>query len=271
MTSQIRSGIPIVVGSGRVWVTRPGAFVDRMASAWLIRRFIDKHTRFKFVNAQKYKPQGDELRSTCSRRSTRTSARDDVQTLIDRFALGDSSLKGDRRSGPRHRLQALRPYGDEAEVAGVFAMCCTWHRKSTAADEDRLERSFQYSMTCIAFYGMRRWEVRCLRAAVRRAIRPHRSSPGCAAGTGRTGKPLRAGTPCARRSSSASTERSEPRRARVLQPRRAGERTRCHGDLSRDDSRRPIPIAREDGPGARGWVRMTGTFPESATVPRSAM
>ena len=34
---------------GRLWVTRPRPGVDRMASAWLIRRFIDPEARFDFV------------------------------------------------------------------------------------------------------------------------------------------------------------------------------------------------------------------------------
>lgn len=34
---------------GRLWVTRPRPGVDRMASAWLIRRFIDPQARFDFV------------------------------------------------------------------------------------------------------------------------------------------------------------------------------------------------------------------------------
>jgi hypothetical protein len=33
----------------RLWVTRPRPGVDRMASAWLIRRFIDPHARFDFA------------------------------------------------------------------------------------------------------------------------------------------------------------------------------------------------------------------------------
>jgi hypothetical protein len=33
----------------RVWVTRPRPGVDRCASAWLIRRFIDSKARFAFV------------------------------------------------------------------------------------------------------------------------------------------------------------------------------------------------------------------------------
>jgi hypothetical protein len=47
---------------GRVWVTRKGVFVDRIASAWLIRRFIDPDARFKFVPAKGYTPSPGELR-----------------------------------------------------------------------------------------------------------------------------------------------------------------------------------------------------------------
>lgn len=47
---------------GRVWVTRKGVQVDRIASAWLIRRFIDGDARFKFVPGTGYAPQAGELR-----------------------------------------------------------------------------------------------------------------------------------------------------------------------------------------------------------------
>jgi hypothetical protein len=46
----------------RTWVTRRGAFVDRIGSAWLIRRFIDPEARFKFVSAKGYIPEPGELR-----------------------------------------------------------------------------------------------------------------------------------------------------------------------------------------------------------------
>jgi len=46
----------------RVWVTREGVHVDRIASAWLIRRFIDPKARFKFVPAKGYAPRPGELR-----------------------------------------------------------------------------------------------------------------------------------------------------------------------------------------------------------------
>jgi hypothetical protein len=47
---------------GRTWVTRKGIHVDRMASAWLIRRFIDADATFKYVPAKGYKPEPGEVR-----------------------------------------------------------------------------------------------------------------------------------------------------------------------------------------------------------------
>lgn len=34
----------------RIWVTRKRPFVDRMSSAWLIRKFIDKDAQFRFIH-----------------------------------------------------------------------------------------------------------------------------------------------------------------------------------------------------------------------------
>jgi hypothetical protein len=47
---------------GRTWITRRGVHVDRIASAWLIRRFIDPDACFEFVAAKGYVPQPGELR-----------------------------------------------------------------------------------------------------------------------------------------------------------------------------------------------------------------
>jgi hypothetical protein len=47
---------------GRVWVTRRGVRVDRIASAWLIRRWIDADARFKFIPGKEYAPARGEIR-----------------------------------------------------------------------------------------------------------------------------------------------------------------------------------------------------------------
>jgi len=46
----------------RTWVTRSGIKVDRIGSAWLIRRFIDPKATFKFVDTSTYKHSAGELR-----------------------------------------------------------------------------------------------------------------------------------------------------------------------------------------------------------------
>jgi hypothetical protein len=46
---------------GRTWVTRKNVHVDRIASAWLIRRFIDPDARFAFVPGQGYRSKEREV------------------------------------------------------------------------------------------------------------------------------------------------------------------------------------------------------------------
>jgi len=41
---------------GRRWITRPRPHVDRIASAWLIRRFIDPEATFLFAGPQEFPP-----------------------------------------------------------------------------------------------------------------------------------------------------------------------------------------------------------------------
>lgn len=47
---------------GATWVTRRNVHVDRIACAWLIRRFIDGAARFKFVKPVGYRRAKGELR-----------------------------------------------------------------------------------------------------------------------------------------------------------------------------------------------------------------
>ncbi len=54
---------PVAAASlqGRVWVTRASPHIDRLASAWLVRRRVDSRSRFKFV-AEPYSPGRGEVR-----------------------------------------------------------------------------------------------------------------------------------------------------------------------------------------------------------------
>ena len=57
-----QAATPVQQWQGRTWVTRTGIQVDRIACAWLIRRYVDPHAVFKFVPPTGYQPLPDELR-----------------------------------------------------------------------------------------------------------------------------------------------------------------------------------------------------------------
>ena len=78
---------------GKVWVTRKGIHVDRMASAWFIRRFIDSDARFKFVPPKGYKPMKDELRfDMFEAEFTHEGERCTFEVLIERTGVNDPAL-----------------------------------------------------------------------------------------------------------------------------------------------------------------------------------
>jgi len=86
------AGIDRTEYRGRVWVTRSGIFVDRIASAWLIRRFIDRDARFKFVDENR-RPINGELRFDMFKGEfTHVGDRCTFETLLDRFGLTDPAL-----------------------------------------------------------------------------------------------------------------------------------------------------------------------------------
>lgn len=51
----------------RTWVTRKGVHIDRIASAWLVRRFIDPKAKFKFVLSKGYHPKKGMSSSSLSK------------------------------------------------------------------------------------------------------------------------------------------------------------------------------------------------------------
>ena len=51
-----RAAAPLPDLRGRLWATRPRPHIDRLASAWLIRRFIDPDARFLFAPPAEFPP-----------------------------------------------------------------------------------------------------------------------------------------------------------------------------------------------------------------------
>jgi len=79
---------------GRTWVTRKGIHVDRMASAWLIKRFIDPEARFKFVPGKSYCPLSGEVRfDMFEAEFTHEGDRCTFEVLIEKFRLDDRALR----------------------------------------------------------------------------------------------------------------------------------------------------------------------------------
>jgi hypothetical protein len=82
------------VMQGLTWVTRQDVYIDRIASAWLIRRFIDPKARFKFTAAKTYTPKKGEVRfDMFEAEYTHEGARCTFETLLDRAGLKDHALR----------------------------------------------------------------------------------------------------------------------------------------------------------------------------------
>jgi hypothetical protein len=78
---------------GATWVTRAGVHVDRMGSAWLIRRFIDPEARFRFVPDKGTSRSAGELRFDMFQGEfTHEGDRCTFEVLLDRFRLDDPAL-----------------------------------------------------------------------------------------------------------------------------------------------------------------------------------
>jgi hypothetical protein len=78
----------------RTWVTRQGVHIDRIASAWLIRRFIDPDASFKFVSGKGYRPAEGELRFDMYQAEfTHEGDKCTFEVLLDRVASKDPALR----------------------------------------------------------------------------------------------------------------------------------------------------------------------------------
>jgi hypothetical protein len=122
----------------RVWVTRRGVHVDRIACAWLIRRFIDAGARFKFVPPRGYVPEGGELRfDMFEAEFTHEGDRCSFEVLIGRLGLNDPAL--DAIAEIIHDID-LKDGKFGREEAGGIKMLITGICADTSEDEERLAR-----------------------------------------------------------------------------------------------------------------------------------
>lgn len=85
--------IKIAELKGLVWVTRTSPHIDRLASAWLVRRYVDPKARFKFV-VPPYQPQNSKEVRFDMAEAELTHFGDwcTFETLMKRLRLDDSAL-----------------------------------------------------------------------------------------------------------------------------------------------------------------------------------
>jgi hypothetical protein len=122
---------------GRTWVTRRGLHVDRIASAWLIRRFIDPAAKLKFVEAKGYAPSEDELRfDMYDAEFTHEGELCTFEVLLARAGTDDHALQ--KIAALVHDIDLRDEKFGRPETSGFAALItgiCLGHRE----DEARLQ------------------------------------------------------------------------------------------------------------------------------------
>lgn len=124
--------------TGRTWVTRKGIHIDRMASAWLIRRFIDQTAQFKFVPPEGYQPQPGEIRfDMFEAEFTHRGDHCTFEVLCEHFGLNDPALRVIAEIVHDIDLKDSK-YGrqDTPGISRVIAGIAVNHKE----DEERLSR-----------------------------------------------------------------------------------------------------------------------------------
>jgi len=127
---------------GKTWVTRPGVKIDRMASAWFIRRFVDPKARFRFADPGTPKKEGELRFDMVGGDFTHEEDRCTFETLIGRVGLPDAaSGRAVRAIGEIvHDLDLKDGKYGRAEAAGV-RMMLDGLMSRTENDDERIERA----------------------------------------------------------------------------------------------------------------------------------
>jgi hypothetical protein len=127
--------------TGKTWVTRKNIYADRMASAWLITRFIDKNATFKFVETKKYALQKNEVRfDMFEAEFTHEGDMCTFEVLIRQFKIKNKALQAvseiihdiDLKDGKFARKEAL---GLSIMLSGINAAYGTDDERLRASSE----------------------------------------------------------------------------------------------------------------------------------------
>lgn len=75
------------------WATRRRLHVDRTASAWLIRRFVDRHARFVFVDDPDEIPSDAIAFDIAGAELSHHDGKCSFESILDRYGLDDPALR----------------------------------------------------------------------------------------------------------------------------------------------------------------------------------
>jgi hypothetical protein len=138
----------------RTWVTREGVYADRIASAWLIRRFIDPEARFKFVSGKGYRPHEGELRfDMFEAEFTHVGDKCTFEVLLERAGLKDSALRAIAEI--IHDIDLKDDKFGRTEVAGIRTLV-EGIRASTKDDANRITRGTDVFNDLYEFFRKKR-------------------------------------------------------------------------------------------------------------------
>jgi hypothetical protein len=89
-----RGGLDTALYQGRRWITRKNPHIDRLATAWLIKRFIDRRPRFQFVD-EGTRVEGSVHFDMADAEFTHRGEDCTFETVLKEFGLmGDPALAG---------------------------------------------------------------------------------------------------------------------------------------------------------------------------------
>lgn len=124
---------------GKVWATRKNPFVDRMASAWLIKRFIDPKASFVFIDERDVVSLDNKSVAFDMRGAAFTHVGDlcTFEVLVKSFGIKDKAVK--KIAEIVHDLDVKDEKYNKPEAAGVEDILAGI-RKTAKNDADGLER-----------------------------------------------------------------------------------------------------------------------------------
>ena len=125
----------------KIWVTRSHVGVDRLSSAWLISRFIDKKADFKFVKGNEYRPARGEVRfDMFDAEFGHVGDKCTFEVLREAFSLRQTALEVIAEI--IHDLDLKDSKFNRPETTGI-GLVLMGISDSKVSDADRLEKGYQ--------------------------------------------------------------------------------------------------------------------------------